>query len=165
MMGRILQLPGYGKPVGVVEPQDLRVQAAGRGKTGYSKEFPEAFEAPSQHRKASLMLRVECAAKVIKERFPGAAFLDALEVLPLFRLGLLDEGDHLFREKAAHRIIFTPVNGEVASCRYQAFFNGLFKGNFLVFGSHQATLSLTSIFPVTAAVIRAERYSWSVEMD
>ncbi len=114
--------------------------------------------------KAPLVLGVKGPAEVIEEGRLGLVLLDGGEVFPFLGLGLLDERDHILGEEASLLIEGIGAALLVTGRGYEMVLDGGFEGDLLVVCWHQATSSRTSILPVTAADMRAVRYSRSRSM-
>src|SRR5690606_22880424 len=103
-------------------------------------------------------LETELLCERVEHGVGGASGEERFEGGPLLRLGVLQEAEDVGGEKRAlgvvggRRALLVPAGGEEPG------FDRLLKGGFGVGG---VTHRRPSIWPVTAAVTRAERYSLS----
>src|SRR5690554_2698156 len=111
------------------------------------------------------MFGVQRPAEVVQQNAFGFLLLEIGEVFPFLGLSCLDERNHIGRKQGADRVERLPVAFLVPACRSQVVFDGGLKCVFGVLAWHQTASLRTSILTVTAAEIRAVRYSRNNSMD
>ena len=95
----VADLARDGEAVGGVELLGLGVQAARRGEVGRPKQLAEALEPVAQHRQTPLMGGIERPAEIVQQGLFSLALLELGQVLPLFGLRRLDEGQQVLAGK------------------------------------------------------------------